>query len=155
MLDTTGTLGRKYGLALAILMASAGAAWAQDATCSDAPVAPAIPTAAEIAKDSPQAAAIAKHQAFVDIKNWQASLKSFRDCLDASISTNTRLVSEAQQNSKPDKDKIAKLKQQITDANHAHDMSVDDEERTVNEFNAVRTAYCLRNDVDRTSCPRT
>jgi hypothetical protein len=145
----------RYGFVLAILIASAGSAAAQDNMCSDPPVAPAIPTAADINKDTPQAAAEAKHQAFLDIKNWQGSLKSYRDCLDASITTNTRLVAEAQQNSKPDKDKIAKLQQQIDAANHAHDISVDDEERTVNEFNAVRTAYCLRNDVDRASCPKT
>ena len=66
-----------------------------------------------------------------------------------------RDMQDAQSASKPDKDKIAKLKGQIDATQHAYDQSVDSEERIVNDFHALSTAYCARSDVDRASCPKT
>lgn len=141
------------GAGLLLLMASASGAAAQN-MCGDEPIAPAIPGAMEIAKKSPADAATAKHNAFQDIRRWQAELKTYRDCLDVTVSTDKRLIGESQRSEKPDKDKIDGLQKAVTGANHAYDASTDDEERVVNDFNALSVAYCSRADVDKTSCPK-
>jgi hypothetical protein len=145
---------RKLVLAAAIWMMATRPAWAQS-ECGDEPIGPAIPTAAEIGQDTPVVAQKAKHTAFEDIKAWQGSLKSYRDCLTSTIDTKTREKSSAQQATKPDKDKIAGIQAQIDAANHAYDHSTDSEEQIVNDFHALSTAYCSRSDVDKSSCPKT
>jgi hypothetical protein len=144
----------KIGVALVALLVSCGGVAAQG-MCGDPPIAPAIPSTADVAQKSPADASAAKHSAFGDIKSWQVALKSYRDCLNATADTDKRDLGEAQRSEKPDKDKIAKLQQGITDASHAWDASVDEEEKVVNEFHALQVAYCTRSDVDRSSCPKT
>jgi hypothetical protein len=145
----------KIGLALAISVLATMPAWAQSDLCGDEPIAPAIPTAAEIGQKTALEAQKAKHAAFMDIKAYQGSLKGYRDCLDSAKAKTARDMQDAQSASKPDKDKIAKLKGQIDATQHAYDQSVDSEERIVNDFHALSTAYCARSDVDRASCPKT
>jgi hypothetical protein len=142
-----------FGVGLLLLVASASGAVA-DNMCGDNPIAPAIPSPMEIAKKSPVDAASAKHNAFQDIRRWQTELKTYRDCLDATVNTDKRLVGETQRTQKPDKEKIADLQKEIAGANHAYDATTDDEEKVVNDFNALSVAYCSRADVDRSSCPK-
>ena len=144
---------KAFGVGLLLLVASVSGA-AADNMCGDEPIAPAIPAPAEIAKKSPVDAATAKHNAFQDIRRWQAELKTYRDCLDATTNTDKREVGEAQRSEKPDKDKIAGLQKEIAGASHAYDVTADDEEKVVNDFNALSVAYCSRADVDRSSCPK-
>ncbi|HEY2445547.1 MAG TPA: hypothetical protein VGI20_07410 [Rhizomicrobium sp.] len=144
----------KLGAALVILIGSAGSLAAQE-MCGAPPIAPVIPSVADMRAKPPADAGAARHAAFGEIKNWQVSLKSYRDCLNATMNTDKRDLGEAQREEKPDKDKIAKLQQDLTTSSHAWDVSVDDEEKIVNEWNAAGTAYCLRSDVDRASCPKT
>jgi hypothetical protein len=145
---------KTLGAGLFLLVASAGCA-AADNMCGDAPIPPAIPTAADMKSKTAADAAAARHQAFLDIKRWQGGLKSYRDCLNATVSTDKRDLGEAQRASKPDADKIKGLQQDMESANHAFDASVDDEERTVNDFHAAQVAYCARGDADRATCPKT
>ena len=140
-------------LLLIALLASGGSAAAEQ-RCGDSPIAPVIPSPAEMRQKSPADAAAARHSAFMDIRRWQGSLKSYRDCLNATTDTDKREVSETQHSDKPDKDKIAKLQQEITGASQAFDASVDQEERVVNEFHAAQVAYCTRSDVVRATCPK-
>ena len=103
----------------------------------------------------PADAAAVRHSAFAEIRRWQGSLKSYRDCLNATIATDKRDRGEAARSEKPDKDKIAKFGEEIIASNHAYDVSVDQEEKVVNEFHAAQVAYCARKDVDVSTCPKT
>jgi len=145
---------KKLGLAAAFSVLVCAPAWAQTDMCGDEPIAPAMPSAAEIGQKSPADALKAKHGAFEDIKAWQSSLKGYRDCLTSAVDTHKRELHDAQQATKPDQDKLARIQGQIDAANHAYDRSTDSEERVVNEFHAVSAAYCSRIDVDKTSCPK-
>jgi len=136
-----------------LLLAATGAAAAQE-MCGDPPIAPVIPSAEEIRAKTPTDAAAARHNAFADVRRWQGSLKSYRDCLNATIATDKRNASQMARTSKPDKDKIAKVNDEIVASNHAFDVSVDQEERVVNEFHAAQVAYCSRKDVDVSTCPK-
>lgn len=144
----------RMSLAFALLVASAGAAAAQE-MCGDPPLAPVLPSVADMRGKSPTDAATARHGAFAEVRRWQGSLKSYRDCLNATITMAKRDAEESARSDKPDKDKIAKWNEEITAVNHAYDMSVDQEERVVNEFHAAQVAYCMRRDVDVSSCPKT
>jgi hypothetical protein len=145
---------KSLSVALVVLAASAGSVAAQE-MCGQPPIGPVIPSASDMRAKPAADAAATRHAAFAEIKSWQGALKSYRDCLTASMNTDKRDLGEAQRSDKPDKDKIAGLQQQLTAASHAWDVSVDDEEKIVNEWNAAGTAYCLRSDVDRSTCPKT
>jgi hypothetical protein len=138
-----------------ILMAAGGGAAGAQSMCGDPPIAPAIPSPADIRSKSPTDADAAQHGAFGDIRRWQVALKSYRDCLNATIDTDKRDLGEAARSDKPDKKKMDQLQQEITASNQAYDSSVDQEEKVVNEFHAVQVVYCSRNDVNRASCPKT
>ena len=145
---------RALGFGLLALAASAGGAMAEN-MCGDEPIAPAIPSVADMNQKTPADAASARHSAFLDVVRWQNSLKSYRQCLDASVNTDKRQLGEAQRSDKPDKDKITRIGDEITAMGHLYDASVDDEERVVNDFHAALTAYCNRSDVDKSACPKT
>ena len=145
---------KKLGLAVAFSVAAAAPAWAESA-CGDAPIPPAIPTAAEIGQKSPIEAQKAKHQAFEDIKAWQASLKDYRGCLDSDQNGIKRQRQDAATQSKPDQDKIKKLDGEIAADDKAYTRSTNTEERVVNDFHALSVAFCARPDTDKASCPKT
>lgn len=144
----------KISLVFALFIASAGAAAAEE-TCGDPPLAPVIPSAADMRARPPADAATARHNAFADVRSWQGSLKSYRDCLNATIAMDKRDAGESARSEKPDKDKILKWNAEIEAINHAYDVSVDQEERVVNDFHAAQVAYCTRKDVDVSTCPKT
>jgi hypothetical protein len=141
----------RIGLAAVILAMSAAPALA-DNTCGSMPIPPALPTGSDIGKMTPDAAESAKHQAFMDIKNWQANLNDYRDCLNSLIDTDKEKMGQLD----PTKDstKISNLQIEIDGATGAHDSSVDAEEKVVNEFHAIQAAFCMRSDVDRATCPK-
>ncbi|HLY04417.1 MAG TPA: hypothetical protein VKR31_01605 [Rhizomicrobium sp.] len=144
----------RMSLTFALLIASAGAAAAQE-MCGDPPIAPVIVSAAEMRAKAPADAAATEHGGFADIRRWQGSLKSYRDCLSATIAADRRSALEAARSEKPDKDKIARFNDEILASGRALDASSDLEERVVNEFHAAQVAYCTRKDVDVSSCPKT
>ncbi|HEX4156886.1 MAG TPA: hypothetical protein VHY79_00285 [Rhizomicrobium sp.] len=144
----------KLTVTAAVLIAWATAAAAQD-MCGDLPIGPVIPSAADIMKKSPADAVAAQHGAFLDVKRWQGALKSYRDCLNATVSTDKRELGEAQRGGdKTDTKKADKLTSELANLGHAWDASVDEEERVVNQFHALQVAYCGRGDADRASCPK-
>jgi len=145
---------KKLGLAVAVSMMAAAPAWAEN-SCGSEPIAPAIPSVAEIGPKSAADAQKAKHQAFEDIRAWQGALKDYRSCLESDQNETKRQVQDAQTQSKPDKDKIKKLQDQIQADVKDYDHSTDSEERVVNDFHALSTAYCSRADTDKSSCPKT
>lgn len=145
---------KALGLAFVVMFASAGGAVAQS-MCGDPPIAPEIPSPADIRSKSPADADTAQHGAFADIRRWQGALKSYRDCLTATVDQDKRDLGEAARSDKPDQKKMDRLQGEITASNQAYDSSVDEEEKVVNEFHAVQVAYCGRADVNRGSCPKT
>ncbi|HEY1961639.1 MAG TPA: hypothetical protein VGG69_04400 [Rhizomicrobium sp.] len=136
--------------AFALLGVAATPAIAQ--SCGSDPIAPAIPSVAEIKQKAPADAAASKHDAFVEIKNWQADLKTYRACLTNIGNGDKRQLSQL--DASKDASKVKQLKDEAAGASHAFDESVDMEERVANEFHAIQTAYCARADVDRSSCPK-
>ncbi|MGH6889993.1 MAG: hypothetical protein ACREHF_12500 [Rhizomicrobium sp.] len=144
----------KFGAAGALLIALTCSAAAQG-MCGDPPIAPMIPSPADMRNKPAADAEAARNAAFQDIRRWQGALKSYRACLVATVDTDKRNIGEVARSDKPDKDKIASLQKEITASNAAYDSSVDDEERVVNQWNAAGTAYCLRSGVDHATCPKT
>jgi len=143
----------KVAIAALVLIAAGGPAIAQD--CGSLPIAPVIPTASEIQSKTPADASTSQHNAYQDIKRWQADLKDYRACLDSLTNSQKRDLQNEQGASKPDKDKIKGIQDNIAQTSRAFDSSVDTEEKVVNEFHAMQTAYCSRQDVNRASCPKT
>jgi hypothetical protein len=144
---------KQLGLA-AMLSMMAAPAFADPGACGDEPIPPAIPSAADIGQRPPVDAQRAKHQAFGDIRTWQASLKDYRSCLDSDQSSAKRQLQDAQSQTKPDTDKIKKLQAELLADAKAYDHSTDTEEKTVNDFHALSVAYCSRSDTDKASCPK-
>jgi hypothetical protein len=145
---------KALGLGLLVLAATAGGAYA-DNRCGDEPIAPLIPTVAEMKAKTPAEAATSRHTAFLEVRKWQSDLQSYRNCLNAAVAEDKRKLGEAQRSDKPDKDKIEGIQKDMTSTGAAYDSSVDEEERIVNDFHGALVAYCARQDVDRSACPKT
>lgn len=139
-------------IVLGLLMLSGAATPALAEFCGSPPIAPALASAADVKQKSAREAADAKHDAFVEIRNWQTDLKTYRACLVNIVNQNKRDL--ASLDPAKDADKIKSVQNNAKSANHAYDATVDMEERVVNEFHAIQAAYCARNDVDRSSCPK-
>lgn len=140
----------RLGPALVMLTATATSAWAQ--SCGSPPIAPAFASAVEMRQKSAADATAAKHEAFVEIKDWQSDLKTYRACLTNVANEDRRQIPGL--DPAKDADKIADLQRQAGSATHQYDATVDMEERVVNEFHALQTAYCGRTDIDKASCPK-
>jgi hypothetical protein len=147
----------KLSVTAFVMIGWAGTAAAQEQeNCGDLPIGPVIVSAADIQQKSAADATAAQRGAFLDIKRWQAALRSYRDCLNATVDSDKRELGEAQRGGdKTDQKKADKLTSDLVNLGHAWDASVDEEERTVNQFHALQVAYCSRNDVTRASCPKT
>ena len=110
--------------------------------CGTIPIAPAIPTASAIAGKTADEATKIKHEAFLQVKAYQTTLKPFRECLI----TQTTAAKAAAEAAKDDKAKAAAAKKEadakIADIQKAYDKTVDDETQIVNDFVALQTAVC-------------
>jgi len=142
----------KTGLVLSFLLVSTMSGWAQNETCGSVPIAPAIPAPGDLKAKSPTDAHATVHDAFVDIRNWQSDLKTWRACLDARTAADKR--DAAQADPKKDADKIKQLNDNVVQNGHDFDASVDNEEKVVNEFHALQAGYCMRTDIDKATCPK-
>jgi hypothetical protein len=140
----------KFGLVVAVLGLTATSAFAQ--SCGTMPVAPDMPTAAEIAQKSPADAASTRHNAFLDVKNWQADLKTWRDCLDQMSADDKTHIQQA--DPKKDDSKITGWQADKTANDTAYQQSANTEASVVSGFTAARNAYCSRKDVDVSTCPK-
>lgn len=148
-------MSRKFGYALAILLVSAAPALADVGTCGEEPVPPALPSASDIAAQAPADAAAAKHQGFLDVKAWQKSLKSYRDCLNATVAADKRDIAAAKASGdKKAADKVAALEADGESANTRYNHSVETEKSVVGDYVAMSNAYCSRSDVDQSTCPK-
>jgi len=137
---------------LAFAMAAVACGPARAQSCGSAPIAPALPSVAEINQKSPADAATAKHDGFIEIKNWQTELKTYRACITNLSSDDKKQIREA--DPKKDADKVKRLQDEAAAADHQYDATVDMEERVANEFHAIQAAFCARPDTDKSSCPK-
>lgn len=108
-----------------------------DSACGPTPIAPAIPTGASIAGKPGEEASKIKHEAFVQVKAYQGTLKTYRDCLMKQSAD----VKETLPAAKDDAAKKA-IQAKMDDMQKAYDKTVDDETKLVNDFVALQTAVC-------------
>jgi hypothetical protein len=141
----------KIGM-LAFVTAALASAPALAQSCGSPPIAPALPSVAEINQKTPADAATTKHDGFIEIKNWQADLKTYRACVTHLSADDKKQLRET--DPKKDADKIKRLQDEAAAADHNYDATVDMEERVANEFHAIQAAYCARPDTDKSSCPK-
>jgi hypothetical protein len=106
-------------------------------TCGSAPIAPAIPGASAVAGKPGEEATKIKHDAFVQVKAYQGTLKPFRECL---IKQTSDVKAEAENGKDDSAKKAAQAK--MADLQKAYDKTVDDETKTVQEYVALQTAVC-------------
>jgi hypothetical protein len=113
-----------------------------ETACGTIPIAPAIPAASSVAGKTADEATKTKHEAFLQVKAYQTTLKPFRECL---VTQTTALKATAGE-PKDDAAKAAAAKKvadaKIADMQKAYDKTVDDETQTVNDFVALQTAVC-------------
>ena len=138
--------------AIVIAIAGMASTSALAQSCGSAPIAPALPSIAEMNQKSPADAAAAKHDGFIEIKNWQNELKTYRACI-TNVSKDAKQQIRGLDPSK-DADKIKGLQNQAAAADHQYDATVDMEERVANEFHAVQASFCSRSDTDKSTCPK-
>jgi len=143
-------MGMRVGILAGLMVLVAAPALAQ--SCGSPPIAPAMPSAASIAQKTPAAAAAAKHDAFLDIKNWQADLKNYRACVQAQSSQAKAELAGVDKTK--DAAKVKRLNDEIAESDHQFDSTVNAEEEVVNDFHAIQVAYCKRTDVDLATCPK-
>jgi len=121
-------------------------------SCGSTPIAPALPSVAEIAKKPPTESAAAKHDAFAEIKNWQADLKTYRACVTNLSKQDKQQLATVDKDKKPEL--FSHLREEASASDRGYNDSVNMEETVVNEFHAIQAAYCARKDVDKASCPK-
>lgn len=141
-----------YRLVLASVALCAAATPALAQSCGSAPIAPVIPSVADVARKPAAESTAAKHDAFVEIKNWQADLKTYRACVTNLINQDKQQLTKVDREKKPEM--YNHLRDEIAAADRGYNDSVNMEETVVNEFHAVQAAYCARTDIDKSSCPK-
>ena len=106
-------------------------------SCGTTPIAPAIPTASAIAGKTAEEATAAKHEAFVQVKAYQATLKTFRECLITQTTALKGTVDAA-------KDDAAKkaVTEKVEAMQKVYDKTIDDETQVVSDYGALQTAVC-------------
>jgi hypothetical protein len=137
----------KFKLIAAAVLLFPASAMAQ--TCGTAPARPDIPKQKSLSDKSTADIQTIQHQAFATVKDWQSSVKPYRDCL-AGIST----ADKQKIAGSSDATQIAQWKAESKAADHAFDATVDTEELMVADFHAIQAAYCMRPDADASVCPK-
>jgi hypothetical protein len=139
-------------LAAAMMTAAAMPAFA-DGDCGSVPVAPAIPTVNDFSGKTLDAAAKARHEAFLQIKVYQGALQPYRACLKSLDDADTAAIVEAKSKGEKDKDKIQPLQDRIAARLIANNQTVDAEQQVATDFNNLHMAQCV-NDTDTKICPK-
>jgi hypothetical protein len=108
-----------------------------ETSCGTTPIAPAIPAASSVAGKTADEATKSKHEAYVQVKAYQATLKTFRECLVTQTTALKGTIAAA-------KDDAAKndVTAKVADMQKAYDKTVDDETQVVNDFVVLQTAVC-------------
>ena len=108
-----------------------------------------------MARLAPAAAAASKHRAFQDVTDWQKDLKTYRNCLNAVISSdNVKITSDQGSTDKDAPSKIRALQADVAKVNSLYNQTVDTEKSVVSSYAALSKVYCSRKDVDLAVCQK-
>lgn len=123
--------------------------------CGPTPIPPAFPSVSDLGKKPVEDARKDVFDSFHQIKNYQASLKTFRSCLERLTTADTAAIAEAKAkpDAKPDDPTVSAAQQRISTRQGIYDKTLDSEEKVVNEFNTMRLGHCNR-DTDVKVCPQ-
>lgn len=121
---------------VAAVLFFASPAMAENA-CGTPPIAPAVPAASSLAGKTVAEAQAIRHEAFVQIRDYQHRLQSYRSCLVTQKNARKAELAAAQ-------DDAAKRAAQdaIAELDAANDRTVDDETHVVADYQALSAAYC-------------
>jgi hypothetical protein len=120
-------------------------------SCGSSPIAPAISGAAELSGKSIDDAHTVVLAALKNVKAYQGTLSSFRECLTTQANAQKAVVAEAK--SKGDKAKIDAAQQQMQIMQAAYDKTVDTETQVVTDYSGLHDAYCKLGDGLK-GCPK-
>jgi len=121
---------------VAAVLFFASPAMAENA-CGTPPIAPAIPAASSLAGKTADDAKAVRHEAFVQIRDYQNRLASYRGCVETQKTAKAAALAAAQN----DADKRT-AQAAIDELNAANDRTVDDETHVVADYQALSAAYC-------------
>jgi hypothetical protein len=126
-----------------------------DGECGSPPVAPAIPTVNDFSGMTLDAAAKARHEAFLQIKVYQGALQPYRACLEAQDNADVAAIADAKSKGDKEKDKIQPLQDRIAARLIANNRTVDTEQQVAAEFNTLAQflAQCAK-DSTPSNCPK-
>lgn len=137
--------------ALVAAMAMPGMA---DEACGPMPYPPAFPSVSELNAKPVDDARKDLYAAFHQIKIYQTSLKSYRDCLVQMTKKDKQDIADAQ--AKPDEHTEAKVdaaNKRIATRQTEYDNTVDAEQKMAKDFNTLHVAHCQR-DTNEKVCPK-
>jgi hypothetical protein len=141
---------KKVYLGVAILAMAATPVFAAD-ECGPTPIPPAFPTVSELAAKTVEDARKDVYASFHLVKNYQASLKTFRGCLEQLTKTDTDDIDAAK--AKAEDAKVTAAQDRIAARQAIYDKTLNSEEQVANEFNTLRLTHCGR-DTDTKVCPQ-
>ncbi len=137
-------------LTAAVMAVVAGPAFAAG-TCGTQPFAPEFKTASELNAMPVDAARKTVLDSYHNVKTYQASLKSYRDCLLQLTKTDEDDIAAAK--AKADQSTIDAINQRIAARQADYDKTIDAEQKVATDFNTLHTAHCTR-DTDAKICPQ-
>jgi hypothetical protein len=108
-----------------------------ETSCGNAPIAPAIATAADLSGKTTDDAHTTALNALKSVKAYQVTLSSFRECLVTQTTAQKSLLATA----KDDAAKKATI-EQIATIQAAYDKTVDTETAVVTDYTNLHNAYC-------------
>ncbi|HEY0281877.1 MAG TPA: hypothetical protein VGC27_04555 [Rhizomicrobium sp.] len=138
--------------AAAILAAAAMPAFAEG-ECGSAPIAPAIPTASDLAGKTVEAGRAEVVAAYKQVKVYQSALAPYRACLKSQDDADLAAIAEAKAKGAKEKDKIPPLQDRIAARLKLNNQTVDTEQQVATDFNDLHVAQCV-NDTDPKICPK-
>lgn len=121
--------------------------------CGPMPYAPAFPTVSDLMAKPVDGARKDLYAAFHQVKIYQMSLKSFRDCLLQQNRQDKQAIADAQ--SKPDEHTDATIdsaKKRMDVREKEYEQTLTAEQKMATDFNTLRTAHCER-DTNPKVCP--
>ena len=138
--------------AAAILAAAAMPALAEG-ECGSVPIAPAVPTASDLAGKTVEVGRAEVLAAYKQVKVYQAALAPYRACLKSLDDADLAAIEAAKEKGAKEKDKIQPIQDRITARLKANNQTVDTEQQVAIDFNNLHVAQCV-NDTDPKICPK-
>ena len=137
----------------AVILAAAAMPALADGDCGSPPIAPAIPTASDLAGKTVEAGRAEVLAAYHQVKVFQVALVPYRACLKSLDDADVAAIAAAKEKGDKEKDKIQPLLDRIAARLKANNETVDTEQQVAIDFNDLHMAQCA-NDTDPKICPK-